>query len=368
MNHLKIFLLVCLTILVSKVGSKNLNGKIYSNTTFTQYLGKFSFKDNGGYIMADINWSRYNIDSARFLLFSDSIEKVESLSCNDTVTPSYVFNKYSNPSYPYQLKGKSEWHLVIQNCEKYPSNLKYDIDLINEGDSFHSELNGMVIEGLLVVMLLSFMSILSYLINWCFIVFEFPSFSFFFEIGNWVYILSKNLFFLLLIYAGQGWTTSIYLESNVRDCINLLLIVFNILFGWSLSYLNDFSKPDIKPCNYYLDCLPGYLSYIVNVLLTVYFIYCNIISYRSLNDDEQTAKTALKVFTSVFSIYLLSPILVGIVVHFAEDQMKFQVSTIMNYDLDYIFYITLLIFFRPTGGVLLIVKLVNFENIDLSEF
>ncbi|KAM9955396.1 hypothetical protein ACTFIR_011834 [Dictyostelium discoideum] len=153
---------------------------------------------------------------------------------------------------------------------------------------------------------------------------------------------------LTLYCLSMKFKNQVILESNVRFCINLLLIVFNILLGWSLSYLNDFSKPDIKPCNYYLDCLPGYLSYIVNVLLTVYFIYCNIISYRSLNDDEQTAKTALKIFTSVFSIYLLSPILVGIVVHFAEDQMKFQVSTIINYDFDYIFYITLLIFFRPT--------------------
>ncbi|KAM9955392.1 hypothetical protein ACTFIR_011830 [Dictyostelium discoideum] len=112
-----------------------------------------------------------------------------------------------------------------------------------------------------------------------------------------------------------------------------MVIVFNISLGWSLSYINDYSKPDIKP---------GYSSYAANGLLTVFFIFCNILSYRSLNDAEKTAKTILKKFTFVFPIYLLSPILVGIIVHFIGDQMKFKISTILNYTFDFIFYIILM--------------------------
>ncbi|KAM9959037.1 hypothetical protein ACTFIR_000088 [Dictyostelium discoideum] len=383
MNHLKIFFLVCLTILVSKVDSKNLNGEINSNTPFTKYVGKFCFGDDGGYVKANINWNDNNIDTARLLLFSDSIdnvvEKVESLSCNNTVTQSYEFNRYSNPSDLYQVEGQGEWYLVIQNCEKYPSNLKYDIDLIKEGDSYYKflsadyrnvpvalkififfgmvlvsfpfiyikvlsklELNGGVFKCLVLVMKLSLLSIILYFINLLFMIHNLHHIKLFLKLEIVrVYVLSKNLFFLLLIYTGHGWTTLLYSNSKVRNCINLLLVVFNISLGWSLSYINDYSKPDIKPYNYYLDCLPGYFSYAANGLLTVFFI-CNIVSYRSLNDAEQIAKTILKKFTFVFPIYLLSPILVGIIVHFVGDQMKFKISTILNYTFDFIFYIILM--------------------------
>ncbi|KAM9955385.1 hypothetical protein ACTFIR_011823 [Dictyostelium discoideum] len=132
-------------VIVSKVASKNLNGEINSNTPFTKYVGKFCFGDDGGYVKANINWNDNNIDTARLLLFSDSIdnvvEKVESLSCNNTVTQSYEFNRYSKPSDLYQVEGQGEWYLVIQNCEKYPSNLKYDIHLFNEGDSYYKFLS-----------------------------------------------------------------------------------------------------------------------------------------------------------------------------------------------------------------------------------
>ncbi|KAM9978372.1 hypothetical protein ACTFIY_012118 [Dictyostelium cf. discoideum] len=411
MNHLKIFLLVCLLILVSKVGSMRLSGEISSKGTFTQYIGKFCYNDNGGNIIVDLNWDHYNIDTARLLLFSDSIEnvveKVESLSCQNTVSPSYVFNKYSNLSKIYEVKGQRDryWYLVIQNCEKFPSNLKYDISLFNDGDSYdrflsadhqsvpqahlfyflfgmvlilvsivwigqyfrRNKLNGWVIECLILVMILSLVSICLYTFNWIYIIYNLPPGKKFFEIANWVYILAKNLFFLLLIYAGQGWTTSIYLKSKIRNCINLFLIVFNISLGWSLSYINDYSKPDIRPYNYYLDSLPGYFSYVAYGLLTVYFIYCNIISYRSLNDAEPARKTILKIFTLVFSVYMLSPILVGIISHFLVGYMKFKVSTIMNHTFDFIFFITLMVFFRPTAGNILVTKLVNPYNIELRE-
>ncbi|KAM9968338.1 hypothetical protein ACTFIW_002776 [Dictyostelium discoideum] len=381
MNYLKIFLFVFFTILVSRVGSMRLNGGIYPNTPFTQYIGKFCFKDNGGFIIADINWDHYNISSIRLLLFSDSmenvVERVESLSCNKTVTPTHELNiKSSFSGFFKVIKGQGDryWYLVIQNCEKYPSNLKYDVSLFNEGDSYYkflsadhqsvphfhlfyflldtvlilfsfkliskskiNEINDWVIVYLTDIMFLSLISIFIYTLNWLYLILDLPPFKNFYGIANLIYILSKNLFFLLLIYVGQSWTTSIYYKSKIRKCFNLFLIVINFSLGWSLSYTFDYSKQDIKPFNYYLNCFPGYLWYVTNGSLTVYFIYCNIISYRSLKDDEVIAKTFLKIYTLVFSIYILSPILVGIISHFFPEYIKFQVSTIMNHTFDFIF-------------------------------
>ncbi|KAN0015127.1 hypothetical protein ACTFIU_001450 [Dictyostelium citrinum] len=412
MNRIKIFLLVCFTVLISKVSSIRLIGEIHASQPFTQYIGKFCYNDNGGNIFVNLNWDHYNIDTARLLLFSDTIEnvveKVESLSCNNTVTPSYVFNRFSNLSKIYEVKGQRDryWYLVIQNCEKSPSNLIYDISLYNDGDSFDkylsadnqsvpqthlffflfgvviilvsivwigqyfrkNNLNGWVIECLIIVMVLSLMSIFLYSLYWVYIIYNIPPGKKYFEVANWIYILAKNLFFLLLIYAGQGWTTSIYYNSIIRNCINLFLIVFNITLGWSLSFIYDYSKPDIKPYNYYLDSLPGYFSYAAYGLLTVYFIICNVISYRSLNDAEPIRKTFLKIFTLVFSIYMLSPILVGIISHFVVDYMKYKVTAIMNHTFDFIFYLALMVFFRPTAGNILVTKLVNPYNIELREF
>ncbi|KAN0047871.1 hypothetical protein ACTA71_002259 [Dictyostelium dimigraforme] len=411
MNKIKLILLICFTILINKVSSIRYKGEIHSRTPFTQYIGNFCFNDNGGNIIVFLNWDHYNIDTARLLLYSDTIEnvveKVESLSCDTMVQPSYIFNQFSNLSKIYQVKGQRDryWYLVIQNCEKSPSNLNYDISLYNDGDELNqylsadqqsvpqahlfyfllgivlillsivwigqyfrnNKLNGWVIESLIMIMTLSIISIFLYSLNWVYIIYNVPVGKKFFEIANWIYILTKNLFFLLLIYAGQGWTTSIYYNSTIRNCINLFLIVFNIALGWSLSYIYDFEKPDIKPYNYYLDSLPGYFSFVAYGLLTAYFIFCNVISYRTLNDAEPIRKTFLKIFTFVFSIYMLSPIIVGIITHFVVDYMKYKVSAILNHTLDFTFYIILMIFYRPTAGNALVTKLLNSYGIELRE-
>ncbi|KAK5580946.1 hypothetical protein RB653_000973 [Dictyostelium firmibasis] len=411
MNRVKLFLILSLAILISKVSSTRLRGEIFAPQPFTKYIGKFCF-NNGGNIIVDINWDYINIDTAKLLLFSDTIdnviEKVESLSCYSKVTPSYEFNRYSNLSKVYQVKGQRDryWYLVIQNCEKFPSKLQYDISLSNEGDQFdrflsadqqsvpqvhtfyfilglililisiiwiaqyfrRNNLNGWVIESLVMIMTLSLVSIFLYTFNWVYVIYNIPPGNRYYEISNWLYIFSKNLFYLLLIYAGQGWTTSIYYNSMIRNCVNLFFIIFNIALGWSLSFIYNYQKPDIRAYNYYLDTLPGYFSYVAYGILTIYFIVCNVISYRSLNDAEPLRKTYLKIFTFVFSIYMLSPILVGIISHFVVEYMKFKVSTIMNHTFDFIFYIVLMVFFRPTAGNVLVNKLVNSCGIELKEF
>ncbi|KAM9993090.1 hypothetical protein ACTFIY_010525 [Dictyostelium cf. discoideum] len=398
---------------VVDVDSMSLNGEIYSNTPFTQFIGKFCFNNNGGFIIADIIWDHYNISSSRLFLFSDSIEnvieKVESLSCNNTVTPTHMFKIKSNDSNFFKVKGQGDsyWYLVIQICEIYPSNLKYEVSLYNEGYSYFkflsadhqsvpkvhlfyyllnmvlilfsvlwmsksfkkNELNDWVIENLNHIMYLSSISLFLYLLNWVYLILDLPPFKYNFGIANWIYILSKNLFFLLLIYVGQRWTTSIYYKSKIRNYINLFLIVINFSLEWSLSYTFDYSKPDIKPFNYYyFNYLPGYFWYVSNVSITVYFIYCNIISYRSLKDDEVIAKTFLKYFTLVFSIYMLSPILVVVISHFFPEYIKLTVSTIMNHTVDFIFYITLMVFFRPTSGNILVTKYFRLFFISLAPF
>ncbi|KAM9985228.1 hypothetical protein ACTFIZ_008761 [Dictyostelium cf. discoideum] len=398
MNRLKIFLLVFLTFLVSKVFSINLKGEIYSNTPFTKYIGKFCFNYNGGIIEEKINWDYPNVDTAKLLLFSDSIEnvieKVKSLSCNSTVTPSYVFTKDSKHSKFYKVNGQEGryWYLVFQNCEKYPSKLKYEISLSND-DSFNGfmsadhqsvpearlcyisigflvlflfidisnkikELNVLVKFYLVTVMILYLISITIFIIIWHCLVYDLPTSKKSLEFANWIHILSKNLILFLAIYVGQGWTKSICTKSKLRDAINIFLTVFNITLGWSLSYINDYSKPDIEPYKYYLDCLPGYFSYAAYGLLTINFIYSNIISYKSLK-DHQLIEKLLMISTLVFSIYLLSPILVGIITHFVAVHFKYKFSTIINYTFDFLFYIIIILFITPIPEYFIIKKLLR---------
>ncbi|KAM9968341.1 hypothetical protein ACTFIW_002779 [Dictyostelium discoideum] len=372
MNYLKIFLLVCLTILVSKVDSKRINGEIYSDTLFTKYVGRFRLIDFGDSDRVDIDWNDNNIDTARSIFFSglieNFIEKVVSLSCNNT----------SNIRNFYRVKGQGDsyWYLVIQNCEgnsndKYLFSEPVALDFIFLFESLNliviviwlfefnrmDDFNGEVIAFLFIIMLTSVFSIAIQLLNYESMKTNFPAFKQVLEIGNWVYILSKNLFFLLLIYAAQGWTTTIYSESRIRNYINILLIVFNILLEWSLSYFKDYSKSDIRLYTYYLDYLPGYLTYVIYGLLMVYFIYCNINTYRSLNDNGKYAEYCmlysrrfLKISTLVASVYMISPIFVGIIAHSVPEYLKFKVSTIINHTLDFIFHIMVMTLFQPGCG------------------
>ncbi|KAK5583273.1 hypothetical protein RB653_004864 [Dictyostelium firmibasis] len=414
--------LLSIILLLNGINAINYSGKYLKPLDF-RWIGKFCFDEKGGSIQVTRFQSTSN--TTKILLYSDSNPHydeilndigVNDISCQEKI--SWANYTYNNPdpiglineeSRNYNVKKVSQnrdrfWAIVMADCDKkfvedhtLPFRSLYTFDVQNSGDAFDSQLSaeqqsipqgqifffilytgflivsivysvilkknrleGKAIHFFSAILVVFLISLALYISNWAYILkFHKYEIKFLNLFGNIFEILGNGLFVALILMIGQGWTTSIYFGSLVKQIINIFVSLALVVIGWVAYVYYVYHSKEQNSYIYFMDTCPGYFLLALYVVIIGYFCWANYVNRNKQN--ESIKKNFILIFTLIFVFWLISHPLVVIVAHFMDPWVKYKVISLLNLAINAIFFIILLVIFRPSRNNM-IVKILQSDD------
>ncbi|KAN0031502.1 hypothetical protein ACTFIV_005366 [Dictyostelium citrinum] len=414
--------LLSIILLLNGINAINYSGNYLKPLDF-RWIGKFCFDEQGGSIHVTRFQSTSN--TTKILLYSDSNPHYNEIlndfgqneiSCQEKM--SWANYTYTNPdkigeisesNRNYNVKRVSQnrdrfWIITMADCDqKFVENHRivfistYTFDVQNSGDAFDSQLSaeqqsipqgqifffllytgflitsiiysvvlkkkgleGKAIHFFIAILLVFLISLALYISNWAHILkyhkYELRYLNLF---GNIFEILGNGLFVALILMIGQGWTTSIYFGSLVKQMVNILVSIALIVIGWVAYVYYVYHSKEQNSYIYFMDTCPGYFLLALYVVIIGYFCWANYVNRNKQN--ESIKKNFILIFSIIFVFWLISHPLVVIVAHFMDPWVKYKVISLLNLTINAIFFIILLIIFRPSHNNM-IVKILQSDD------
>ncbi|EGC30831.1 hypothetical protein DICPUDRAFT_157379 [Dictyostelium purpureum] len=407
---MKLLILLLISLLINGALSINYSGKYFKPTEF-RFLARFGFSSEGGTMELQRFQSNYN--TTKILLYSDGnkyFDKIvndfgkNKMRCVDKINMAdYEYSlpdpvgKPNENRHIYDIKPISQqrdrvWVVAIADCSSqfshsYKPAYKsyYTFELSNNGDKFDKELSveqqsipqahifffllftiflaiSIVYTVVLsrkglqnkvplffsIILVVFLVSLGLFIANWAHII-KFRKYEkkFLNLFGNIFMILGNGLFVALILMIGQGWTTSIYYGTIIKKVVNAFVVSALVIVGWALYIVFAYKSPEQNNYIYFMDTCGGYVLAVFYVVIIIYFCWTNLIIRTKQNDEVK--KNFILTFTIIFAFWLISHPLVVIVAHFMDPWVKYKVIALLNLAINTIFFIILLILFRPTN-------------------
>ncbi|KAM9958123.1 hypothetical protein ACTFIW_013103 [Dictyostelium discoideum] len=222
------------------------------------------------------------------------------------------------------------------------------------------QLESKVLQFFIIILGVQLISLVLFLANWSTIIkYDGPELKYANLFGNIFSILANSLFVLLILMVGQGWTTSLYYGSMIKRMVNLSVSGLLFVFGVIVYIFVCFKAPEFNNYIYFYDTYPGYALLAIYVFIIFFFTIGNTLSRRKQNDEMK--KKFILIFTIIFTLWFIAQPMIVVCAHFTEPWVKFKVISILYQTINAIFYIVLLILFRPTKNNI-VVKILESDD------
>eukprot|EP01132_Coremiostelium_polycephalum_P006612 gene6612-8183_t len=163
--------------------------------------------------------------------------------------------------------------------------------------------------------------------------------------GNIIAIVGHSLFILLLLFIAQGWSISIYDSTRVEKAITCIIVSGITIANWVFYTFDYYFSDSYSTYVYFYDSVPGYI--LLGFFLCLFFYFCLSIFRTYKKQNDVTKKRFYLMFGLVFGVWFIALPIVVIVSHFMDPWVRYKVITILNLVIDIIFYMAVIVVFRP---------------------